>query len=54
MDLLILVMLSGCDRSEAEYRELLGRAGFTVTAVRPAPLRARQAESLIEATAGMS
>ena len=52
MDLLILVMLSGCDRSEAEYRELLGRSGFTVTAVRPAPLRARQAESLIEATPG--
>ena len=52
MDLLILVMLSGCDRSEAEYRELLARAGFTVTAVRPAPLRARQAESLIEARPG--
>ncbi len=52
MDLLILVMLSGCDRSEAEYRELLARAGFTVTAVRPAPLRARQAESLIEAKPG--
>jgi hypothetical protein len=52
MDLLILVMLSGCDRSEAEYRELLGRAGFTVTAVRPAPLRTRQPESVIEATPG--
>ncbi len=52
MDLLILVMLSGWDRSEAEYRHLLGRAGFTVTAVRPAPLRSRQAESAIEATPG--
>ena len=52
MDLLILVMLSGCDRSEAEYRELLAGAGFTVTAVRSAPLRARQAESLIEAKPG--
>lgn len=49
MDLLILVMLSGCDRSAAEYRELLARAGFEVTAVRQAPLRARQAESVIEA-----
>ena len=52
MDLLILVMLSGCDRSEAEYLELLGRAGFAVTAVRQAPLRARQAESAIEAAPG--
>jgi hypothetical protein len=52
MDLLILVMLSGWDRSEAEYRHLLGGAGFTVTAVRPAPLRSRQAESAIEATPG--
>jgi O-methyltransferase domain/IclR helix-turn-helix domain len=49
MDLLILVMLSGCDRSEAEYRLLLAGAGFEVTAVRPAPLRARQSESVIEA-----
>ena len=49
MDLLLLVMLSGWDRTEAEYRDLLGAAGFTVTAVRPPPLRARQAESVIEA-----
>ena len=49
MDLLLLVMLSGWDRTEAEYRELLGAAGFTVAAVRPPPLRARQAESVIEA-----
>ncbi|HEY7146930.1 MAG TPA: methyltransferase [Streptosporangiaceae bacterium] len=52
MDLLILVMLSGCDRSEAEYRELLAAAGFGVTAVRAAPVRSRQAESLIEAVPG--
>jgi len=52
MDLLILVMLSGCDRSEAEYRELLGRAGFTVTAVRQPPLRTRQPEGVIEAVPG--
>jgi SAM-dependent methyltransferase len=49
MDLLLLVMLSGWDRTEAEYAELLAAAGFTVTAVRPPPLRARQAESVIEA-----
>jgi hypothetical protein len=52
MDLLILVMLAGCDRGEAEYRELLARAGFMVSAVRQAPLRARQAESVIEAIPG--
>lgn len=52
MDLLILVMLSGSDRSETEYRGLLGRAGFMVTAVREAPLRSRQTESAIEAAPG--
>jgi SAM-dependent methyltransferase len=52
MDLLLLVMLSGWDRTEAEYRELLAAAGFTVTVVRPPPLRARQAESVIEAAPG--
>ena len=49
MDLLILVMLSGCDRSEAEYRELLDQAGFAVRSVRQAPVRPRQSESVIEA-----
>jgi acyl dehydratase len=49
MDLLILVMLAGCDRSEAEYRELLDRAGFEVRSVRQAPVRPRQSESVIEA-----
>jgi SAM-dependent methyltransferase len=52
IDLLMLVMLSGWDRAEAEYRDLLAAAGFTVTAVRPPPLRARQAESVIEAAPG--
>jgi SAM-dependent methyltransferase len=49
MDLLLLLMLSGWDRTGAEYRKLLTAAGFTVAAVRPPPLRARQAESVIEA-----
>jgi hypothetical protein len=49
MDLLILLMLSGCDRTQAEYADLFGRAGFEVRQVRAAPVRARQAESVIEA-----
>ena len=49
MDLLILLMLSGCDRSESEYASLLGQAGFAVTAVHPPPLRGRSVESAIEA-----
>lgn len=48
-DLLILLMLSGCDRTEEEYRSLLSRGGFTVRAVRPAPARTGQVESAIEA-----
>jgi SAM-dependent methyltransferase len=48
MDLLILLMLSGCDRSESEYTGLLGQAGFGVTAVRPPP-HGRSVESAIEA-----
>jgi hypothetical protein len=43
-------MLPGRDRSEAEYGELLGQAGFAVQAVRPP--RGRSAESAIEATGG--
>jgi hypothetical protein len=54
MDLLILVMLSGCDRSEAEYRDLLDRAGFEVTSVRQAPVRPGQSESVIEAVPRVS
>lgn len=49
MDLLILLMLPGCDRTEAEYRGLLAEAGFDVTCVRRAPLRAPGAESVLEA-----
>ncbi|HEY1642698.1 MAG TPA: methyltransferase [Streptosporangiaceae bacterium] len=49
IDLLMLVMLSGCDRTEQEYRALLAGAGFEVTSVRQAPLRPGQAESVIEA-----
>ena len=48
MDLLILLMLSGCDRSESEYTGLLGQAGFGVTAVHPPP-QGRSVESAIEA-----
>jgi hypothetical protein len=49
IDLLILLMLPGRDRTLAQYTDLLGQAGFAVRAVRPGPLRARQAESVIEA-----
>jgi SAM-dependent methyltransferase/DNA-binding transcriptional ArsR family regulator len=49
MDLLILLMLSGCDRTEAEYRDLLARAGFAIRAVRPFPPGGRSTESAIEA-----
>jgi hypothetical protein len=49
IDLLILLMLPGSDRTSAQYAELLGQAGFDVKAVRSGPLRARQAESVIEA-----
>jgi SAM-dependent methyltransferase len=48
MDLLILLMLSGCDRTESEYTSLLGQAGFDVTAVHPPP-RGRSVQSAIEA-----
>lgn len=49
MDLLILLMLPGRDRTLEQYADLLGQAGFEVSAMRPGPLRARQAESVIEA-----
>lgn len=49
IDLLMLVMLAGCDRTEQEYRALLAGAGFQVTSVRQAPVRPGQAESVIEA-----
>jgi hypothetical protein len=37
VDLLMLVTLEGFDRTEAEYRDLLSRAGFEVLAARRAP-----------------
>jgi hypothetical protein len=49
IDLLILLMLAGRDRTADEYTALLDRSGFDVAAVRPGPLRARQAEHVIEA-----
>jgi SAM-dependent methyltransferase len=48
MDLLILLMLSGCDRSESQYTGLLGQAGFAVTSVHPPP-EGHSVESAIEA-----
>jgi hypothetical protein len=51
IDLLMLVMLDGHDRTEAEYRDLLAAAGFRVRSVRPAPFQAARGESVIEATA---
>lgn len=50
VDLLMLVMLEGHDRSEREYRALLVTAGFEVLAARPGP--ARGAEGVIEARVG--
>jgi len=47
VDLLMLVMLEGHDRSEREYRALLAEAGFEILAVRPAP--DRRSEGVIEA-----
>ena len=49
IDLLILLMLPGSDRTLAEYADLLGQAGFEVKAVRSAPMKSRQSESVIEA-----
>ena len=49
IDLLMLVMLAGRDRTEQEYRGLLDSAGFEVRAVRAAPLHSSGTESVIEA-----
>ncbi|BCJ78176.1 methyltransferase [Catellatospora sp. IY07-71] len=43
VDLLMLVTLEGRDRTEQEYRELLGKAGFEVVGARPGVLEARAA-----------
>jgi hypothetical protein len=47
VDLLMLGMLEGHDRTATEYQELLARAGFEVTAVRPSTTDS--AEGAIEA-----
>lgn len=49
IDLLILLMLPGSDRTLAEYTGLLDQAGFEIKAVRSGPLKSRQSESVIEA-----
>lgn len=48
VDLLMLGMLEGRDRTAAEYRELLTKAGFEVTAVHPST--SDSAEGVVEAT----
>jgi len=48
MDLLILLTLTGCDRTGHEYAGLLSQAGFGVTEVHPPP-PGRSVESAIEA-----
>jgi hypothetical protein len=50
IDVLMLVMLDGRDRTEDEYRDLLDAAGFEVRSVRAAPLHSSSTESVIEAT----
>jgi hypothetical protein len=49
IDLLMLVMLEGYERSEEQYRALLAQAGFEVRAVHAPPLSATRTESAIEA-----
>ena len=49
IDLLMLVMVEGYDRTLEQYRALLGEAGFAVRAVHRAPLHAAGAECAIEA-----
>ncbi|MEI7029415.1 methyltransferase [Streptomyces pratensis] len=49
IDLLMLVMLEGWDRSKEEYRGLLEAAGFTVRTVHSPRARSDRAEHVIEA-----
>jgi hypothetical protein len=51
VDLLMLVMVTGRERTRAEYRDLLDRSGFELVAAHPAPVPDPRAESAIEATA---
>jgi hypothetical protein len=50
-DLLMLAMVEGRNRTDGEYRELIGRGGFDVVAVHPASRHDPRAESAIEAVA---
>jgi hypothetical protein len=47
VDLLMLVLLEGHDRTQSEYRQLLERTGFTVRAVHHGT--GPDADSVIEA-----
>jgi O-methyltransferase/methyltransferase family protein len=47
VDLLMLVLLEGHDRTQADYRDLLERAGFTLRSVRHGS--GRHADSILEA-----
>jgi len=49
VDLLMLLMLPGSDRTLDEYSALLDQAGFTVAQVRHGPWKNRKTESVIEA-----
>jgi hypothetical protein len=49
IDLLMLVMLEGYERSAEQYRALLAQAGFEVREVHAPPLPAARTESAIEA-----
>ncbi|MBM9509846.1 methyltransferase [Actinacidiphila acididurans] len=49
IDLLMLVMVEGYDRTLEQYEKLLAAAGFAVRAVHTAPLRGAHAERAIEA-----
>lgn len=51
IDLLMLVMVDGRDRTEAEYRALLDGAGFEVVASHAAPVPDPRAEGAVEAIA---
>ncbi|MEU7055851.1 methyltransferase [Streptomyces sp. NPDC046197] len=50
-DLLMLTMVEGRNRTEAEYRALAEKAGFRPTAVHPAPVSDPGGESAVEALA---
>jgi hypothetical protein len=49
IDLLMLVMLEGYERTAEQYRALLAQAGFEVRAVHAPPIPATRTESAIEA-----